>query len=116
MLFRSNVPLSHLFPSVAQPPAYFFDFPTSAGPSGSPVSASSNHNPSNGSNGIELSHLDNFPTANSANSAELLADISADPIPSPSSQPVLPPSIPIHPSPPLSAGSFQPIHLILLFH
>ena len=110
--------MSHLFPSVAQLPASFFDFPTSAGPSGSHVSASPNHNPSNGSNGIELSHLDasHLDDFRIANSAELLADISADPIPSPSSQPVLPPSIPIHPSPPLSAGSFQPIHLILLFH
>ena len=107
---HTSVPLSHLFPSIAQPPASFFDFPTSAGHSGSHISASPNHDPSNGSNGIELSHLDashldDFPPTNSADSAEILADISADPISCPSSQPALPPSIPIHPSPLLSAGS-----------
>ena len=79
---HTNVPLSHLFPSVAQPPAYFFDFPTSAGPSGSPVSASPNHLSDNPSNGNVISPLDDFPTENSTDSAELLADISADTIPS----------------------------------
>ena len=74
--------MSHLFPSVAQPPAYFFDFPTSAGPSGSPVSASPNHLSDNPSNGNVVSPLDDFPIENSTDSTKLLADISADTIPS----------------------------------
>ena len=98
--------MSHLIPSVAQPPANLFDFPTSVGPSGSPVSASPTHLSDNPSNGDVISPLDDFPIENSVDSAELLADVSADNILlSPIISPILPPIIPIHPSQPLSAGS-----------
>ena len=40
---HTNIPLSHLFPSIAQPPASLFDFPTSDGTSGTSTYAS--HDP-----------------------------------------------------------------------
>ena len=96
---HTNIHLSHLFPSIAQPPASLFDFSTSDGTSGTPTYAS--HDPISDNISTHdvpsdlIPPLDSFHTESSVSaSADLLDENSIDSNPSQSIQPVLPSIIP----------------------
>ena len=100
---HTNIPLSHLFPSIAQPPASLFDFPTSDGTSGTPTYVSqvpisdnvSTHDvPSDLIPPLGSFHTESYVSA----SVDLLAENSTTSNPSQSIQPVLPSIIPTNPS------------------
>ena len=96
---HTNIPLSHLFPFVAQPSASLFDFPTSDGTSGTPAYASQDPISDNLSTHDVPSDLipplDSFHTESSVStSADLLDENSTSSIPSQSTQPILPSIIP----------------------
>ena len=95
---HTNIPLSHLFPLVSQPPASLFDFPTSSTPTYVPQVPNSNNLSTHDVPSDPISLLDSLPTENSVSaSADLLVENSADSStsnPSQSIQLVIPSTIP----------------------